>query len=217
MKIRFLPILLVISFIFLILKINIISGNKYIIENKLSIANISEAAEEAPKTSETNTNAKDKDPNISTQKPEEFTCNKSQFNEVELDILKNLAKRREELEQWREEIAQKETILKAAEIKAEKKIAELTDLKNEVNDLLKSYNDKEDLKISSLVQIYENMKPKDAAKIFESLDMDILLQVIDRMNKSKTAPILAQMSPDIATNITIEFAHQKRLPDPVQP
>ncbi|KKB96554.1 hypothetical protein SZ25_00369 [Candidatus Arcanobacter lacustris] len=214
MKIRFLPLLLVVSLLFLVAKVVDIIDSDVKVTNKLIIADIS-LASEAPPAAEAAKPADD--PNVLTKRPTEFNCNKGQFSEIELDILKNLAKRREELEQWSRDVSEKETILKAAEIKADKKITQLSSLKDQVSDLLKSYNEKEDMKISSLVQIYEAMKPKDAAKILESLDMDILLQVIDKMNKSKTAPILAQMNPQIATDLTTEFANQKKLPNPTSP
>jgi flagellar motility protein MotE (MotC chaperone) len=212
MKVRFLPLLIVISLLFLVAKVVDIIDSDVKFTNKLLIADISVAADVAPDTPKPAD-----DPNVSTKKPEEFNCNKGHFSEIELDILKNLAKRREELDRWSKDVLEKETILKAAEIKADQKITQLSALKDQVADLLKSYNEKEDMKISSLVQIYETMKPKDAAKILESLDMDILLQVLDKMNKSKTAPILAQMNTQIATDITTEFVNQKKLPYPTNP
>ena len=41
-------------------------------------------------------------------------------------------------------------------------------------------DDKQKAQIESLVKIYETMKPKDSARIFEKLDMPILLDVIDK-------------------------------------
>ena len=65
------------------------------------------------------------------------------------------------------------------------KLEELKNLKAQLEDLMAQYNEKENIKIASLVKIYENMKPKDAAKIFEELDMPILLQVVNVMKESK--------------------------------
>ena len=49
-----------------------------------------------------------------------------------------------------------------------------------------------------LVKLYESMKPRDAAAIFNELDMPVLLQVLDRMKEAKAAPVLAAMQPDKA-------------------
>ena len=60
------------------------------------------------------------------------------------------------------------------------------------------------------------MKPKDAARIFEELDMEVLLEVIERMKERKTAPILAQMNPQRAKTVTLELAQRRELPLPRQ-
>ena len=64
----------------------------------------------------------------------------------------------------------------------------------------------------SLVKIYENMKPKDAARIFEDLELDTLLEVSERMKERKLAGIIAKMSPQKAREITIELRRLRNLP-----
>ena len=77
----------------------------------------------------------------------------------------------------------------------------------------KLYDEKEQEKIRSLVKIYENMKPKDAARIFEEIDMDVLLDVVDKMKEKKIAPILAKMNATRAKEITTELAERRKLPE----
>jgi flagellar motility protein MotE (MotC chaperone) len=50
------------------------------------------------------------------------------------------------------------------------------------------------------------MKPKEAARIFDTLDMDILLSVVEQMRGRKMAPILANMNPEVAQRLTVELA-----------
>jgi flagellar motility protein MotE (MotC chaperone) len=57
------------------------------------------------------------------------------------------------------------------------------------------------------------MKPKDAARIFEELDMDTLLLVSERMKERKLAPIMAKMNPARATEITVELSRLRNLPN----
>jgi flagellar motility protein MotE (MotC chaperone) len=57
------------------------------------------------------------------------------------------------------------------------------------------------------------MKPKSAARIFEELDLDVLLPVIERMKERKIAPILAKMNAEKAKTITTELAQRRRLPE----
>ena len=57
-----------------------------------------------------------------------------------------------------------------------------------------------------LVKLYESMKPRDAATIFNDLDMTVLLGVVDRMKDAKAAPVLAAMQPDKARELTTKLA-----------
>ena len=56
----------------------------------------------------------------------------------------------------------------------------------EIQDLLKQQSEEEKARIASLVKIYEGMKPKDAARIFNTLDTDILLDVVGKMSERKS-------------------------------
>src|SRR5690606_29253031 len=116
------------------------------------------------------------------------------FSTAEVDLLRNLAARREELERWETNIGIKESALDATEKRINEKIQQIETMKKQVADLLSQYNTQEDAKIRSLVKIYENMKPKDAARIFDEVEMPILLLVIDKMSEKKAAPILAEMN-----------------------
>ena len=60
-----------------------------------------------------------------------------------------------------------------------------------------------------LVKLYEMMKPRDAATIFNDLEMSILLQVVDRMKELKAAPVLAAMLPDKARDVTARLAKMR--------
>lgn len=133
------------------------------------------------------------------------------FTPVEVELLQNLTKRREELDRWEKNIEIKEAALDATEKRLDDKIAQIDAMKKEVSGLLAQYNEKEDGKIRSLVKIYENMKPKDAARIFDEVEMPILLIVIDKMSEKKIAPILAEMDPKKAKTITVQLAEQRRV------
>src|SRR5687768_4895557 len=112
---------------------------------------------------------------------------------VQLELLQKLAERRDELNRWEGDIQLKENILNATEKRINDKILQIEAMKSEVSKMLALYNEKEDAKLKSLVKIYENMKPKDAARIFDEVEMPVLLMVIDKMSEKKVAPILADM------------------------
>ena len=72
-----------------------------------------------------------------------------------------------------------------------------------------AHKQREDAGWQGLVKVYETMKPKDAATIFNDLSMPVLLQVVDRMKDSKAALILAAMNPDKARDVTAELAQMR--------
>lgn len=133
------------------------------------------------------------------------------FTPAELDLLQNLAKRRAELDKWEANVQLKENLLSATEMRVNEKLEQLEALKQELTGMLDQYHKQEDGKIGSLVKIYENMKPRDAARIFEEMDMPILLEVVDRMAEKRAAPILAGMDPLKAKQLTQELAEYRRV------
>jgi flagellar motility protein MotE (MotC chaperone) len=139
-----------------------------------------------------------------------------EMTDEELVLLQSLSQRREDLEQRAREIDEREVLLKAAEQRIDQKIGELEQLQQSIEGLLVQHDEQTEEQFQSLVKIYESMKPKDAARIFEELDMEVLLEVIERMKERKTAPILAQMNPQRAKTVTLELAQRRDLPMPRQ-
>lgn len=132
------------------------------------------------------------------------------MNPRERDVLESLAERRKKLDQLEKDISLREKVLHATEQRIDQKLSELNTMSKELKDLLVTYDKEEDAKISSLVKVYEAMKPKDAARIFDEMDMDILLMVVDRMSERRVAPILAAMSPQKAKDLTQQLADEQR-------
>jgi flagellar motility protein MotE (MotC chaperone) len=133
------------------------------------------------------------------------------MSDAELTALQDLAKRREELDRRERALDTRAGVLEAGEKRLDEKLTELKDLQSKIQGLLKQYDDQEKGDLKSLVKIYENMKPKDAAPIFEKLDMDVLLNVIEGMKEAKVAPILAKMDPAKAKQVTDELAQRHQI------
>ncbi|MEI7607542.1 MAG: hypothetical protein WCJ64_09165, partial [Rhodospirillaceae bacterium] len=131
---------------------------------------------------------------------------------IDLELVKHLTERREELEKRGHDMDQREALIAAGEKRLDQKMTELQAVKVEIQNLLKQVDDKQRAQIESLVRIYENMKPKDAARIFEALEMPVLMEVVERMKEAKTAPVLAAMDPIKAKDLTTALAERRRLP-----
>src|SRR5579862_7070822 len=134
----------------------------------------------------------------------------------EIDVLQQLSQRRAALDQRAGELDQREVLLQATEKRIDEKIAKLQDLQKSIEVGVQKQSAEDDAHLQSLVKIYEAMKPKDAAQIFEQLDMPILLSVLQRMKELKTAPILAAMDPTKAKQVTTALAQKRNQNDPAR-
>jgi flagellar motility protein MotE (MotC chaperone) len=137
-----------------------------------------------------------------------------QMSDEEIELLQQLGDRRQDLEDRAIMLDRREQMLQAAERRLDDKVLELAALKETIEELLTQYDDQQDRQVERLVNIYESMKAKDAARIFEDLEMPVLLRVVDRMSERRTAPILAEMASDKAQALTLELAERQELPIP---
>ena len=110
------------------------------------------------------------------------------------------------------ELDLRENLLKAAEQQIETKIVELKKVEATIRDLLKKHDDEQESKLRRIVKVYENMKPKQAAPIFNQLNMELLLDVAERMREVKIAPILALMETEKARDMSTQLALRRKLP-----
>jgi flagellar motility protein MotE (MotC chaperone) len=135
------------------------------------------------------------------------------FSPQEIEILQSLSQRRDDLDRRAAEIDRHEALLQATEQRIDEKIVRLQQMESTISDAFKKEDQKDDAKIKSLVKIYETMKPKEAARIFEQLDLPVLLGVIEQMKEMKTAPILASMDPGKAKAVTLALAARRPSPE----
>jgi flagellar motility protein MotE (MotC chaperone) len=123
-------------------------------------------------------------------------------------ILERLSDRRQQLDARDEELAMRENLLKAAEKRVEAKVAELKALEAKVKSALDQRDETEAKRFKGIVAMYEGMKPKDAARIFDRLDLKILVDVSTQMKPATMSAILAQMAPEAAERLTVELAQR---------
>jgi flagellar motility protein MotE (MotC chaperone) len=123
-------------------------------------------------------------------------------------VLERLRDRNQELDARNRELDMRENLIKVAEKRLEAKVTELKDTEVRVNTAMGNRDKAEAARLNGIVAMYENMKPKDAARIFDRLDLNILVDVTTKINPRKMSDILAQMSPDAAERLTVELAHR---------
>jgi flagellar motility protein MotE (MotC chaperone) len=121
-------------------------------------------------------------------------------------ILERLQERRVQLDTRARELDIREGLLAAAEKRVEARLAEIKEVEAHVAAAAEKKDEAETIRLKSLVAMYENMKPRDAAKIFDRLELGVLIDVASRIKPRTMADILAQMSPDVAEHLTVELA-----------
>jgi flagellar motility protein MotE (MotC chaperone) len=121
-------------------------------------------------------------------------------------LLESLRSRRLEIEAQAAGLAAREQMLAAAEHRLGQRVEELTALQQRLEALERERAAREDAGLRGLVRLYEGMRPREAALIFQELEMPVLLPIVDRMREARAAPILAAMLPDRARQVTAELA-----------
>jgi flagellar motility protein MotE (MotC chaperone) len=125
---------------------------------------------------------------------------------AERAILERLQQRREELDTRAHELDIREDLIKSAEKRMDAKLTEIKQVEAQIKQSTQQKDQAEKTRLKGLVTMYENMKPRDAAKIFDGLDPNVLLEVAAEINPRTMADIVAQMSPEVAQRLTVELA-----------
>ncbi|MEM9635188.1 MAG: hypothetical protein AAGA50_27940 [Pseudomonadota bacterium] len=137
---------------------------------------------------------------------------------AERAVLESLGKRRESLQAQEGQLDLREKLLQATEERIQKRVDELKKLEERIEAAVEEKKRQEENEIAGLVTMYESMKPKDAARIFDRLSLPILLKVVRQMKPRKMADVLAKMSPEAAERLTVAIASNSSAPaNPAQP
>ena len=140
--------------------------------------------------------------NEASEKEDGSNINSGSFTQSEILILQELAERREALDLRSKEIDKKAIQLKVTEKEIDKRLKQMKEYEQKLKVLIDEYNAKEKERIASLVKVYSSMKPKEAARIFETLDLDVTVSLLKEMKPSTSSAILAQINPNKAKDIT---------------
>jgi flagellar motility protein MotE (MotC chaperone) len=150
-------------------------------------------------------------PAAEAAKPDGVVVNMDQAAPVsasERAILERLQARRLELEQRAREVDIRESLLKAAEKRIASKVEEAKANDAKANAAVAAKADADAARFKGIVTMYENMKPKDAAKVFDRLDMSVLYEIASQIQPRKMSDILGLMQPEAAERLTVELARR---------
>jgi flagellar motility protein MotE (MotC chaperone) len=123
-------------------------------------------------------------------------------------ILERLQSRRQELEARAREVDIRESLLKSAEKRIESKVEELKAVESRITTATGQKAETDAARFKGIITMYEGMKPKDAAKVFDRLEMSVLFEIASQIAPRKMSDILGLMAPEAAERLTIEMARR---------
>lgn len=123
-------------------------------------------------------------------------------------VLERLQSRRQEIEARSREVDIRENLIKSAEKRIEGRIEEMKATESRITVASQQRDEADAARFKGLVTTYENMKPKDAAKVFDRLEISVLFDIASQINPRKMSDILGQMQPEAAERLTVEMARR---------
>lgn len=124
-------------------------------------------------------------------------------------LLERLGERRDEIEARMRELDMREKLLDNAEKRLDGRVDDLKALEQKA-DGPQQKNEEAAKALKNLVIMYETMKPKDAARVFDRLSLDVLVPVVRQMNPRKMSDVLAAMSSEAAEKLTVALSQPGR-------
>ncbi len=127
-------------------------------------------------------------------------------NEAERALLGDLRRRRIELDGRAQALDLRDQVQAAAEQRLSARLDQLTSLQQRLEQIEVARKAHDEANWHAMVKVYETMKPRDAAAIFNDLDRPVLLQIVDRMQERRASMVLAAMQPERARELTAALA-----------
>lgn len=140
----------------------------------------------------------------------ELCISPKQMSEEDLSHFKLLSERKKQLDQREQELNTLEEELHKQRVEVESRIQKLESVRGEISTVLKERVEMDQERIKTLVEFYSNMKPKQAADIFATLNEDLAVEVLTQMKKKNAAEIMNLLPADKARTLSEKFTGYKR-------
>ena len=128
------------------------------------------------------------------------------------EVLQSLSRERDLIAAQRDDLESRKSELALAREKLEIEKAALLELKSDIEALLARVKAAETEDLDRLIGFYQNMKPAEAARIMDDLDIEVTILVLAKMKPRIAAPILAKMSPVRARAVSKIILERSQLP-----
>lgn len=117
-------------------------------------------------------------------------------------VAKELDDRRSELDRRQAEVAEREAALQALADEVRRDLDDMARLQKEQAAAAEASDRDADERATRLARLYESMKPKRAAAVFDTFATDDLVPIARRMRDGKVAAVMQEMAPQKAKELT---------------
>ncbi|WP_425097625.1 MotE family protein [Tropicibacter sp. S64] len=123
-----------------------------------------------------------------------------------MPLIEALNKREARVKQREQDIDVRMQALSLAEQEIDRKLAELEAAERKLRDTLALAQTAAEDDLTRLTDVYANMKPKQAAALFEEMDPEFAAGFLARMRSDAAAAIMAGLTPNAAYTISVVLA-----------
>lgn len=133
-----------------------------------------------------------------------------ELEDKKVDHLSYINDRILQLDEKEKELNKMDSELEKQRAEMDIKLKELQTLRDSISSQLKDKVEVDSQKIEGLVQMYTSMKAPQAAKVFEAMDEDLVVEILGRMKRKPAAEVMNLLKPEKAKSISEKQAGYKR-------
>lgn len=121
-------------------------------------------------------------------------------------LLRAIQDREAQLAEMEKRLNDREQVLRVSALKVKEQMAELAKAEERLASTIALADEAAEKDIQRLTTVYENMKPKNAATIFETMDINFAAGFLMRMRPDTAAAVLSNLSSEAAYSISVVMA-----------
>jgi flagellar motility protein MotE (MotC chaperone) len=126
-------------------------------------------------------------------------------------LVSELRERQASLERRERELAERERAIVELEARVDDRLAELAEIQRTVEARIQAWEGQDGDRIKRLARVYGEMPPERAAPLLENLSLDLATSIVSRMKAKDSAKVLAVMDADQALYLS------RRVARPLEP
>ncbi len=142
-----------------------------------------------------------------TQLDEAMVCEPTDMPDVEFgSLLASIGERQEQLSERESQITERQMILDVVEERIADQMVALRAAEEKLASTLAIADSAAENDLARLTEVYEKMKPRNAAELFETMETSFAAGFLSRMKSDSAAGILSEMPAELAYSVSVVMA-----------